>query len=78
MMKFKQQIERIKEKLALVKQKDASYAIFGAKSHQYKIKKPLTEDQVLVFEKLYKITLPEDYVAFITQIGNQGKKHPKT
>ena len=34
-MKFKQQIERIKEKLALAKQKDANCKTFGASKHCY-------------------------------------------
>ena len=62
-----EQINSIKEKLILAKKKDQKKTIFGAKSHKYKLKNPLTLDEVALFEKEYNLTLPQGYKKMITQ-----------
>ncbi|MDM1363212.1 SMI1/KNR4 family protein [Myroides marinus] len=64
------QINRIKDKLATIKEYDKDYNVFGADSHEYTIGKVVSEQEIKDFEQTYNINLPEAYVAFLTQIGN--------
>jgi hypothetical protein len=66
------QIERIKIKLRLAKNTDPFFENFGSKSHQYQLNKPLSIEEVEKFENKYKITLPQCYKSFLTEIGNGG------
>ncbi|NOT76264.1 MAG: SMI1/KNR4 family protein [Cyclobacteriaceae bacterium] len=71
-MKFDEQLSRIKTKLEKLKSKDKDLQVFGADSHQYEIDSPATLDDILEFENKYDVRLPEEYIAFITNIGNGG------
>ncbi len=66
------QIDRIKEKLNLLKKRDATHSIFGASKHRYLLNRPLTPYKVEKFETDNGIKLPIEYVQFITLIGNGG------
>jgi len=55
-----------------VKKKDENYKIFGAKTHQYQLNETVSLEWVRAFEKKYHIELPEEYVFFITKVGNGG------
>ena len=46
------------------------YRIFGSDSHKYKINTKLSDSRIADFEKLHKISLPQDYKDFLTKIGN--------
>lgn len=45
---------------------------FGVEGHKFRLKPPLTEEQVAAFENRYSIELPADYRAFITRVANGG------
>ncbi len=72
MTQFEAQLQRIREKLPLAKQKDSKLEVFGARSHQYQFGSPLSEADVRDFEQQHSLQLPEDYRAFITTIGHGG------
>jgi len=65
-MKYKQQIERIKEKLTLAKKKDANCKTFGASSHRYEVH---SEKDIEKLESVFNIELPADFKYFLTEIG---------
>src|SRR2546425_7208346 len=46
--------------------------LFGASRHHFILNPPLSEAEVLAFEKLHAITLPDDYRHFVSHIGNGG------
>jgi hypothetical protein len=66
------QLERIKEKLKHLKRLDTGLTVFGASKHGYKVNRPLRMDTIKQFEIKSRIKLPEEYVSFLTQIGNGG------
>lgn len=70
--KTSDQIERIKKKLVIAKNTDKELKAFGASSHKYILSDTVKTADILEFEKDYKVSLPEDYKAFLTQIGNRG------
>ena len=45
---------------------------FGAEQHCFRLEPVLTEPQVVDFEARWRIQLPAEYCAFITQVGNGG------
>ncbi len=74
MTQFEAQLQRIREKLPLAKQKDSKLEVFGAKSHGYELAAPLSEAEVRSFETNHHLQLPEDYRAFITGIGHGSSR----
>ena len=66
------QLDRIKEKLKLLKKTDSSFSQFGAARHKYLFNPPLSFDRIQEFEKDNGIKLPTEYVRFMTEIGNGG------
>src|SRR5690348_15289150 len=65
-------VDTLKQRVADLGKLDVHRKVFGAGSHQYGFAKPYPEAELASFEKRIGITLPEDYRAFITQIGNGG------
>ncbi len=53
-------------------EKDRERKVFGAKSHQYKLNPVIAMKDVHDYECKYNIQLPEEYVFFLTQVGNGG------
>jgi hypothetical protein len=45
---------------------------FGAEKHLFQLKSPITLTQVEIFEAEHQIRLPEDYRAFLLEIGSSG------
>jgi len=78
MKDFTEQIERIKLKLKKAKETDSEFKVFGAKSHQYEIGKPVDASVVEEFELKYGVELPNCYKSFITQFGNSGSKKDRS
>ncbi|UQZ34116.1 hypothetical protein C2I18_11605 [Paenibacillus sp. PK3_47] len=66
------QPDRIKSKLIQAKQKDAGFSVFGASSHQYRVKEKLAAQELADWQTRHQITLPEPYMQFLTEIGNGG------
>jgi len=67
---MKEQLERIQQKLAQAKAADKDLEVFGASSHKYHLNPPVSEAEVLAFEKKYGVSLPKDYRAFVQTIGD--------
>ncbi len=51
---------------------DAEIGDFYGWCHRYRLEEPIAPDEVAAFERQHGITLPEDYKAFLTQLGNGG------
>ncbi|MCI8426690.1 MAG: SMI1/KNR4 family protein [Lachnospira sp.] len=62
----------IKNLINKVAEKDKNYEIFGAKVHQYELNETVSLEWVRAFEKKYEVKLPQEYVFFITKVGNGG------
>ena len=71
---MKEQLHRIQQKLSQAKAADKDLQVFGASSHKYHLNPPLTEAEVLAFEKKYGLQLPECYRAFMLTIGDAKAK----
>ena len=62
----------IYELLEKAKKVDSEYKVFGANKHKYQLNPPVSMDEVLALETDFHIKLPDDYVYFLTEIGNGG------
>ena len=58
-------LDRIAAKLGTVVK--GGYKPFGAAGHGFRLRPPLTKEQVYAFERRYSIGLPPEYWAFITR-----------
>ena len=66
------QIQRIQQKLPLAKQMDSDEALFGADSHHYQLNPPLDIAQIAQWQRRTGAQLPQEYMQFMTQLGNGG------
>lgn len=64
--------EYICELLEKAKVADPTLQIFGASKHKYQLNPPVSREEVAALEGDFNIKLPEDYVYFLTEIGNGG------
>ena len=64
--------ERIKTLAALAKKADPQCLVFGSEKHQYTFRPPIDKETVHAFESRTGLTLPEEYVRFLTEVGNGG------
>ena len=71
---MKEQLIRIQQKLAQAKAADKNLEVFGADAHQYHLNPPISEAEVLAFEKKYGVQLPECYRAFMLTVGDAKAK----
>ena len=62
----------IKDIIKDVENRDKKYEIFGAERHKYKLNETVSLEWVREFEQKYHVELPEEYVFFITKVGNGG------
>jgi hypothetical protein len=69
---MEKQLNRIREKLKILRNLDTGLEVFGAEKHQYKLRKKLTAPQIAAFEAKNQVQLPLEYVAFLTRLGNGG------
>ena len=71
---YQEQLHRIQQKLSQAKAADKNLEVFGADAHQYHLNPPVSEAEVLAFEKKYGVQLPECYRAFMLTIGDAKAK----
>ena len=71
---MKEQLQHIQRKLSQAKAVDKDLQVFGASSHKYHLNPPVSEAEVLAFEKKYGVRLPECYRAFMLTIGDAKAK----
>lgn len=62
----------LKKLVAEAAKADPEYKVFGASSHKYRLNPVISLGKVRQFEKEFHITLPEEYVFFLTTVGNGG------
>ena len=62
----------IKNLVEMAGKKDAGYKVFGSAKHKYRLNPVITLDAVHQFENQHHLTLPEEYVFFLTKVGNGG------
>jgi len=67
-----EQIKRIKEKITLLRRLDKGYTVFGSQKHRYLINATVSVGSIREFEEKHRVTLPEGYTRFLTEIGNGG------
>lgn len=67
-----EQLERIETKIEQLKKLDKGFKLFGSLTHRYKLNPTISIEKVRQFETTHNLTLPLEYVNFITQIGNGG------
>ena len=46
--------------------------VFGASKHGFKLSPVLTDSEVAEFERMHRVTLPQDYRLFLTVVGRGG------
>lgn len=51
---------------------DKNCEIFGSKQHKYRLNPVASLEKIREFEQRYHIKLPEEYVFFLTKVGNGG------
>jgi len=66
------QLERVKEKLELLKRLDKKYSVNFSNVHKYILNPPLPESTITDFEQRHSVILPRGYVEFLTKFGNGG------
>ena len=66
------QLPRIREKLDAIRQRDTAYLVHGAEVHHYRLEPVLSQAEADVFEQEFGVHLPEEYIAFLMEIGNGG------
>lgn len=62
----------VEKYIAIAKEKDKDCKVFGACRHRYKCNPVASMEDVKAFEKKTGLKLPENYVYFLTHIGNGG------
>ncbi|WP_300604171.1 SMI1/KNR4 family protein [Niabella sp.] len=67
-----QQLIRIREKLDQLRNMDIRQELPGADAHQYRLNPVLKPEEVHRFETTHQVQLPEEYVAFLTNLGDGG------
>ncbi|GAA3410625.1 SMI1/KNR4 family protein [Paenibacillus hodogayensis] len=66
------QLDRIQNKLEQAMRKDTAFSVFGASSHQYKVREKLAAKELEDWQAKNQVTLPKLYTQFLTKVGNGG------
>ncbi|MCC6281180.1 MAG: SMI1/KNR4 family protein [Saprospiraceae bacterium] len=65
-------LDTIKSKLEALRNLDKRFVIFGATTHQYKMRNTLSVEEIQTIEKENDITIPEEYKEFLLHLGCAG------
>ena len=69
---YEDKFRNVEKYIAIAKEKDKDCKVFGACRHRYKCNPVASMEDVKAFEKKTGLKLPENYVYFLTHIGNGG------
>jgi hypothetical protein len=61
---------RLTEALAYLRR--ARLRVFGADVHEFRLNASLPKADVVAFENVHKVSLPDDFRQFLTNVGNGG------
>lgn len=64
--------KKILDALSSIRLADTARRVFGASTHMYVLNPVVTTASIRQFQDQHQIVLPEDYVVFLTEIGNGG------
>ena len=64
--------EAVQQVLTRLRATDPAMKRFGADAHGYRLNPPLTEPEAVAVERWLGVTLPAEYRAFVTQVGDGG------
>ncbi len=64
--------EKVEKILEQAERLDPKFELFGVSEHRYKLKPPVDLAFVREMEENYHFRIPEDYVQFITEVGDGG------
>lgn len=62
-------IERIKEKLTQLRERDTKFWVMDADRHKYQLSPPLSEEVIANWEARAQVKLPEEYRLFLCELG---------
>ncbi len=65
-------LDLIRQKISELQKIDAGCTLFGAGTHRYLLKEPVTESEIQSFEQNAGIRLPGDYRAYFNSVSNGG------
>lgn len=65
-------LEEIRTRLDRLRLADRRRRLFGASEHRYELATCIGADALRAFEERHAIRLPEDYRAFLSELGNGG------
>lgn len=65
-------LDNIREKIDRLSKLDDQRDVFGANKHRYELNECITRSALSVIEDEYRISLPDDYRAFLSELGNGG------
>lgn len=65
-------VARIRAGIDTLISRDPELRVFGAGSHRYRFRPPISEAELAALEAAGGYRLPDDYRAFVTTIGNGG------
>ncbi|NMO22340.1 SMI1/KNR4 family protein [Pyxidicoccus fallax] len=63
---------QVRRKLGLLRQRDTALEVEGASHHRYKLGPRLSDAALRGWEARHQVTLPEEYRAFLMELGNGG------
>ena len=65
-------VQSLSRLLQRMQNEDPQFQVFGSTHHRYRFGPPLSESELLEFERLHHITLPADYRFFLRNAGDGG------
>lgn len=65
-------VGKLRRQLKRAGEKDPDFSRFGARSHKYQLKPPVSEETITAFEERFGISLLEGYRNFLLWIGDGG------
>lgn len=65
-------LDVIQNKLNALRAADRGLMVFGAEKHKHQLNPPVPASSLVEFEKEFGVALPDDFAAFLTQLGDGG------